>query len=211
MTRRRRRRIPGRPALDGEAQPVGRCPRCWLLPRLCVCGDETPADIGVEIVVVRHFHEARKSSNSARLLPLMLGQCRIIDYGDPRAPADLSSLDDEGTWLLFPPDHGEAPEAQALPPMRRLVVPDGTWGQVRRMVRRIDVLSRLPRFALAERPDVARVLSPHEAWAMSTAEAVAQTVLQLGHPEPASEIQRFYREFARAHRVQRGAPVDDPA
>ena len=179
------------------------------MPNRCVCPSVPAQDIGVDIVVVRHFHEARKSSNSARLLPLLLRPCRIIDHGDPRAPADLSALSEPGTWLLFPPDHGEPPQSQSLPSLKRLVVPDGTWGQVRRMVRRVEILSRLPRFALTERPQVARVLSPHEAWAMSTAEAVAETVRQLGHAEPANSLLGVYRDFARAHRLQRGAPVED--
>jgi DTW domain-containing protein YfiP len=111
-------------------------------------------------------------SNSARLLDLWLPHTQRIVRGAP--PTDTASLpaptlagiDHQHAVLLFPDERatGETPPDEPAPlrvptttglmgplpgfEIRHLVVPDGTWAQARRIVRRELLPLGLPRLAL---------------------------------------------------------------
>jgi DTW domain-containing protein len=129
--------------------PIGRCPRCLIRAEHCICSEVPRVPNQIEIVIVRHQWELRKSTGTARIAELALERCRFVQVGYDTAPADaaLAALTD--AWLLFP-EAGRALRPASRP--ARLVVLDGTWTQVVRMRRRLASLSSLPRFALPPKP-----------------------------------------------------------
>jgi len=218
----RRKGAPGRPWLaEHGPDPRGRCAGCWLRPHLCVCQVAPRHESAVRLVVVRHFSEARKSANSARLLPLVIANTEFREYGIQNAPFSPEGLDAPGTFLLFPPVEGAAPTDadMALVPglVRTLVVPDGTWAQSRRIVRRAPGLRSLPRLSFPERQAVGpRVLTPPAPWAVSTLEAVGFAFGALGRADIAASLLSLYTAFAirslrERNRWVEGAPGDDDA
>lgn len=150
---------------------AGRCPTCYLPCALCLCAHVPRLDTRTSFLVIRHNKETHKSTNTARLAALALPRCRILPYGMPGQPFDLSVLEAPGTWLLFP---GTAPPPEGTPPPERVVVLDGNWPQARRMYQRLPELRRLPGLSLPPpAPDTRRLRRPPHPEGMSTVEAMA--------------------------------------
>ncbi len=165
---------------------AGRCARCYLPTRLCLCAHVPRLDTRTAFLVIRHNKEREKSSNTVRLAALALPRCEVLTYGAPDQPFDASVLETPDTWLLFP---GAAPPPADTPPPKRLVVVDGSWGQARRMVQRLPALRRLPGLSLPPPPPHTRRLRrPPHPEGMSTLEAMAGAVALLEGAEHASPL-----------------------
>jgi DTW domain-containing protein len=168
------------------ADLAGRCPRCYLPDRLCLCAQVPRLDTRTEFLVIRHNKEKEKSTNTARLAALALTRCQVLTYGAPGQAFDASVLEGPDTWLLFP---GTQPPAPDAPPPRRLVVLDGSWGQARRMLQRVPELRRLPGLSLPPPPPATRRLRrPPHPEGMSTLEAMAGAVALLEGEELARRL-----------------------
>jgi DTW domain-containing protein YfiP len=156
------------------------------------------------VVLLTHHAEPRKSTNTGRLVALALQGAEIRLRGERDAPL-RPPLPEGRRLLLFP--HAEArelsPEDGRGEPVV-LLVPDGTWNQARRILRRDPDARdaepvRLPpgapsRYGLRRAPREGTV---------STLEAVARA---LGLLE-GEEIERWLTEILDAfvERSQRGA------
>lgn len=172
-----------------------RCPRCMFRGEPCLCPEVPRVRPALEITIVRHAAELRKQSNSARWAALAL-DCEVIDYAATSAPFEGRSLGDlRGAWLLFP---GTGNTATAEAP-RRLIVPDGTWQQARRIVARVGELARLPRLTLAPREGRRLRRAPGDG--MSTLEAIAEALARCGEPAPAGQLRALHR--AAIEKVER--------
>ena len=66
-----------------------RCPRCRLLPELCLCADIPTLATRTRIVVVRHASEVSRTSNTGHLAVAALSNSLLVDYGLPGRPLDL--------------------------------------------------------------------------------------------------------------------------
>ena len=158
---------------DGEN---GRCPTCLVLRTHCICGEVPRVETRTRVLVVRHQREGWKSTGTARIAGLALPNLRLLEYGEDAQPAldELPGELGEGTALLFPSD--EAPPVD-LASVRRLVVLDGTWRQVRRMYQRLPALHGLPRLALpAKAEKVLRLRESSLEEGRSTLEAIADAL-----------------------------------
>ena len=70
------------------ADLVGRCPRCYLPTRLCLCPELPRLDTRTELILIRHHKEKEKSTNTARIAALALARCQLRAYGSPGEPFD---------------------------------------------------------------------------------------------------------------------------
>lgn len=153
------------------------------------------------VVIVRHFLERHRSSNTGRLAALALADCEIVEHGGPRAvdgPTRLPALD--GAWLVFP--EGKPTTVRPEPPPRQLVVLDATWSQARRMYRKIDALRGLPTLHLPVAPMPAtRLREAPGPGRVSTIEAIARALRLVEGDEVAEPLERLFTvavERARA-------------
>ena len=105
----------------------------------CVCERAPTIQSPVPILVIRHWKERNKPSNTARLASLAIPNLRIVDYGAPGEPWSSNTLDLPKPALLFPD-----PGAQPLPfTPEIIVVVDGSWPQARKLVNKLpDVNSQ---------------------------------------------------------------------
>ncbi len=172
-----------------------RCPTCRLAQHLCLCAELPTIPTRVRVLMIRHFKEKHKGSNSARLVDLSLPKCTLRDYGERDSSLDLEGLSGPGVALLFPSDGGKT-----LPPseVNTLVVVDGTWSQARRMMNRIPGLVTLPRLDVAihatERVRMRRSPVPGR---VSTAEAVAHALDLLEGPGTGAPLMALYETQVR--------------
>jgi DTW domain-containing protein YfiP len=104
-----------------------------------------------------HCRETRLSSGTARLARKALRRCEIRVRGEKGVPLDVSGLLEPGrrALVLFPGADARplGPELMSeLPPPYTLIVPDGSWRQASRCVRRVAELEGLPRVKLPPGP-----------------------------------------------------------
>ena len=167
-----------------------RCPVCRLAQHLCLCDQLFPLPTRVRVLMLRHYKEVHKGSNSARLVDLVLPNCTIRDYGARDSSLELEGLAGPGVALLFPSDGGKT-----LPPAKvsTLVVVDGTWSQARRMMNRIPGLVTLPRLDVAmHATDRIRMRRSPVPGRVSTAEAVAYALDLLEGPGTGDSLMALY-------------------
>jgi tRNA-uridine aminocarboxypropyltransferase len=170
----------------GPARPAGpRCERCLFPPELCLCPAVPRLTPPFQFLIVRHASEYRRLTNTARWAALALAGTEVVDHGLPGPPLDLTALAAPGTVVLFPSPHPDP--APATPPAR-IVVPDGTWSQARRMLQRLPVLQTLPRLTLPGPPPGLRLRRPHRGDGMSTLEAIAGALHALGRADDAGAL-----------------------
>ncbi|HLL04823.1 MAG TPA: tRNA-uridine aminocarboxypropyltransferase [Myxococcaceae bacterium] len=184
------------------ADLAGRCHRCYLPTRLCLCEQVPRLNTRTEFILIRHHKEKAKSTNTARIAALALVHCQLLPYGAPDDPFDGSRLALPDTWLLFP---GTRPAPAGAPPPKRLVVVDGNWSQARRMVHRVPALRALPTLALPPPgPDTRRLRRPPHPEGMSTLEAIAGALALLEGEEAARPLYALNERMIDAVLESRG-------
>jgi DTW domain-containing protein YfiP len=119
--------------------------------RACLCSWIRPTQNQIPVLVLQHPAEAGHAKGSARLLRLSLLDCHcaVGDVFDPEALQGWLSPD---TALLYPATHNTARGVESPPPIRRLVVLDGTWRQSGQLLRQNPWLQALPRLPLQDPP-----------------------------------------------------------
>jgi DTW domain-containing protein YfiP len=123
-------------------RPRAQCAAC-LLRGDCLCDDVPRIENRTEIVILRHYSEEGRVSNSGRLVAQALARCRIHGYGRLGQPLPDDALAGDGCALLFP-----EPVVPDAPRPTRLIVLDASWSQARKMRQRIAGLRGMPIFAL---------------------------------------------------------------
>lgn len=190
--------------------PPTRCVRCHLHGPFCVCADLPRIETAVQVVVVRHWKERRRTSNTGRLVHQCVSGSALVDFGGRGESFDPQMATPPGAWLVFPrgsDDATDAPPDPTLPESRprAIVLLDGSWGQARRMSHRIPGLSDLPRLALPPpRADVPRLRQPHAPWAVSTVEAAALALSAVGEPAACDALYDAFDLFVSRVRAQAG-------
>lgn len=187
----------------------GRCRRCWVVARQCVCAAIEPTHTATRILIVRHPREATKPTNTARIAALALPNAALVDFtGDERAITERLAQSADGACLLYP---GNTWRPR---PVSTLVVLDGTWSEVGRMRRRLPSLWTLPTLTLPPPTvDVVRLRDPISAAGRSTLEAIAEAVALLEGPERAAPLFALHSRYVeavlrgRGHWEQRSARV----
>jgi DTW domain-containing protein len=193
-----------------EADLPGRCPRCYLVQRYCLCAALEPIDNRIEVVLLRHRMEGFKSTNTGRIAALALKRCIVIEYEVPGPEIDERLRPYlEAAWLLFPKADGSAVDPSGVP--ARLVVVDGTWRQARRMVKRLPEVAALPSFSLPElSPSSAPRLrhSPHPN-NVSTMEAIGAALGHLENSAYEAALRSLYASYAERVFKGRGKKLED--
>ena len=131
------------------------CIRCRMHTSLCLCADIQPINTCTQVAIIMHETEQWRTSNTGYLATLMLpnsvlcihgGRGRMLDVHDWFEPTHRN-------FVLFPDAHARVLDSRLAKEDERpvrLIVPDGTWRQARRMVRRVAGLAKVPRVTLPE-------------------------------------------------------------
>ncbi len=155
-----------------------------------------------EVVFVLHWRERSKPSNTTRLAHTLLPNSRILERGRSRQTAcvvdsALRQLPPEDCLLLYPSEDA-APLTNA-DTCKHLIVPDGTWGQTRRWLRRESCLQSLRRVCLShEAPLPAYLLRRAPGPGLSsTFAATAFALACLESPLVATRLLEHFDEWQR--------------
>ncbi len=160
-----------------SSRPV--CCHCERPVSHCLCAVITVQPNRIKVLILQHPDEQKHPLNTARLAKLGLQQAELwVGEHFPQLEQELASVD--LACLLFPaqehhikqPLEAVAPTVSAL-----LVVPDGTWRNVRQLLRLNPCLSHLPHLSLAEgEPSQYRVRRTRETAAIATIEAIVRSL-----------------------------------
>ncbi len=186
-----------------------RCPRCLYLPSLCLCSRVPELVTQARVIVVRHYREVTRSSNTGRLAHLALPNSELIDHGLPGSPPTALSAEAlEHAALLFP--GGEPIGQGALP--RRLIVLDATWSQARRMRRKVRGLERLRTVSITTAPtERPRLRASPGDGKVSTIEAIAYALGELEGAQGPHIRERLLELFELAVERSRSTGRTSPA
>ncbi len=189
----------------------GRCPRCALHTSACPCALLPSLPVKTHFVIVRHAREAHKSSNTARWVALLVPNVELLGWSGRPDATQLGDVGRPGDWLLFPQEQTPQGSAPAAARPERLVVLDGTWRQVRRMLRALPALQGLPRLSVPPRPGrvgLRRAPSPAQ---LSTLEAVSSAVALLESEALAVSLDGCHRELVSRALRARGRHLPEAA
>lgn len=174
--------------------PRAQCPRCLRPQTHCLCSLIPQMDSRTRVLLLQHPSEVNHALNTAKLAALGLNnaELRVGEVFD-----DLAEwLNPPGyqARLLFPGDDAQPigagePSDERMPLL--LVVPDGTWRKVRKMLHLNPLLAQLPRVTL---PDGAvsryRLRKAPGSGALSTLEAIVQALDILEAPRSYAPLLR---------------------
>ena len=170
----------------------------------CICSCIPTVHSQVEFVVVRHWKERSKPSNTARLADLAMPSVTVVDYGASGTTWDPTTLLVPRPALLFPDP--EAPSADYTP--QTVIVVDGSWPQARKLVNKIPGMKALPRLRI-DPPDNApiRMRTPPIAEGMSTIEAIAAALDSLEGTGAGDPLRALFQTAVQSTIAARGRPL----
>ncbi|WP_272424712.1 DTW domain-containing protein [Polyangium jinanense] len=144
-----------------------------------------------------HHLERFKSSNTGRLVARMIPETIVRVHGDPsREPA--APLPEGRVLLLFPDAEARVLSADLVEGGRAvLMVPDGTWGQARRISRRDpDAEKALPvKLPEGQTTRFGALRRSEREGTMSTMEAIARALGILEGPEVEAQMMQAFETF----------------
>jgi DTW domain-containing protein len=186
-----------------RSQRLAQCQGCGLPVVACICAALPTIATRTRVVVVMHRREAFRTSNTGRLAVKILPRaaCAVRGGKEPRpAPGDLPGkrlvlFPQEGARVLAPSDASDDTV---------LIVPDGTWSQAQRVLRREPCargaeVVRLPPC----RPTRYSLRRNTREGALCTFEAIAAALQLLeGGDVEARMLASFEAFLGRAHEVR---------
>ncbi|MBL7665342.1 MAG: DTW domain-containing protein [Bacteriovoracaceae bacterium] len=177
-----------------------RCGTCFLLPEVCLCSLIPNLNLSTKVSLIIHKLEMNRSSNTGRLALKALPNSAMIIRGLKNDTPDLSQLfDDEyETLLLYPSDDSiELTEdfVKGIKKKIQLIVPDGNWGQARKVHTRHKELANIKR-VMIQRKGIDRqyLRKPHAENGMSTLQAIAYALGMIEGEAVQDQLLKLYNE-----------------
>jgi DTW domain-containing protein len=176
-----------------------RCPRCRLHTDLCACDLMVPLSVATKVLLVAHWAEIRKPTNTGQLAVACLQDATLCLRGREDVPNDPVAWAPSTTPLLLFP----TPDAESLDTWRAkhvnvpsvtLIVPDGTWRQAKRIRRRVPGLDQIQAVKLpASEGSDYRLRRAHLDERLATMEAIAQALGILEGPAVGERLMHVFR------------------
>jgi DTW domain-containing protein len=184
-----------------------RCERCYMKPRLCLCSALQRRQLRTQVTILTHDLELRKTTNTGRMIDLLVEPCDIIRYGGPdQGSCKRPVTPPERVAMVLFPRPGAPTVAQAAGgrPVQ-LIALDGTWHQAKRLRQKVAQWG-LPFVQLSDDKTPSMYALRHGHWehSLSTAEAVARALGELEGPEVEAHILDGLRRMIDRLRWLRG-------
>lgn len=189
---------------------AARCATCQMFAALCICELVPRLVTRTRLVLLVHYREARKPTNTGQLAARSVVGSRVEIVGDRARPLSVPLVDpEERAVLLYPSDDAIPLTAVAAEPEPvTLIVPDGNWRQAGKMGRRIPGLEAVRRVTLPELGATEyRLRAELREGGLATLEAIARALRILEGdrgPEIEEALLGVFREMVRRTLQLRG-------
>ncbi|AUX41680.1 hypothetical protein SOCE26_031020 [Sorangium cellulosum] len=171
---------------------------CWRCRRprpVCYCALLPSLPTRTRVVLLQHPRERRVGIGTARMTHLSLPNSELhegVVFEDDARIAALAS--DPTTAVLFPGGDAHPAGGAPAPPVRTLIVVDGTWWQAKKMLAQNPRLASARRMGVIPRaPGNYRIRKEPRPECLATVEAVASALAAL-EDEPA-RFEQMLRAF----------------
>ncbi|CCK77367.1 MAG: DTW domain-containing protein [Oleispira antarctica] len=124
------------------------CPHCERPIKTCLCNEIVQMTCGYQLIILQDPKEAKHALSSTPLLEKsILNAKRMV--GEIFDPVELLGEDWQATSLLVFPQKNSLNQQQAIEyDFKHLILLDGTWRKVARMIHLNPWLSELPSFSI---------------------------------------------------------------
>lgn len=192
-----------------------RCPGCEIRKPLCYCAEIPSLPLQTRLIILMHTAEEVLTSNTARLVAKALPNSEIRIRGRKDQPLSTAGFvqADRTSLLLFPSAHAaelNADFAARLTSPVTLIVPDGSWVQSRKFVRREPAFVGIPHVKLpVGLPSEYRLRAQADAGSLCTLEAVARAIGVLESRDAQARLEQLLRVMVERTLWSRGALLAD--
>lgn len=191
-----------------------RCAGCQLPVASCICAVRPAIDTDIAFWLLMHHEEILKPTNTGRLIADCIDSTRISEWS--RTPPDEWSAvraADTDCYVVFPDDY--PPRASRFVPFpedrsrnRLFILLDGTWAQVRKMMKKAEYLEDVPIVAIqpefASAYGLRRASDPDK---LCTAEVAVALLEMAGEVRAADLFRSYFKLFDLQYRIARFGPA----
>jgi DTW domain-containing protein YfiP len=184
-------------------RPWDRCETCAMRKTLCICVDATACrnsiSVNTRVVILMHYREATKTTNTGRLAGLAIPGCEIRQRGMEHAPMSTEGIlcSERRALLLYPSDDAQILSPDFIAKDQRpvtLIVPDGNWRQASKVSHREKWLKDVPRVVLPRDGDTEYQLRVESKdGGLATFEAIARALGHLDGPHVRERLEALFR------------------
>jgi len=159
-----------------------RCPNCEIREPLCFCAMIPRLELQTRVIILMHTCEEVLTTNTARLAAKALTNSELRIHGRRDDRMSLTGLVQPGrpSFLLYPSSRALelTPEfVSQLPGPVNLIVPDASWRQTKKFVRREPRLVGIPHVRLPPGPPSEyRLRAQRDDQNLCTLEAIARAI-----------------------------------
>jgi DTW domain-containing protein YfiP len=192
-----------------------RCPGCEIRKALCFCDAIPHLSLQTRVVILMHVSEEVLTTNTAKLASKALTNCEIRIRGRKGNPLETAGLVPSGgqAVMLYPSPHAAEFSVEFASRLARpvtVIVPDGSWAQARRMVRREPALAGIPHVKLPPGPPSEyRLRVQRSAMDLCTLEAIARAIGILESHEAQGRLEALLRVMVERTLWSRGTLAAD--
>jgi len=194
-----------------------RCPGCEIKRSLCFCAEIPTLSVRTHVLILMHTAEEVLTSNTARLAAKAIRGSELRIRGRKDRPMSTAGFVEPGrpSLLLFPSPHAATLDTAFVARLAgpaTLIVPDGSWTQVKRFVRREPAFSGIPHVRLPPGPPSEyRLRAQADDAALCTLEAVARAIGLLESPAAQARLEELLRVMVERTLRSRGSrPTPSP-
>jgi DTW domain-containing protein YfiP len=188
-----------------------RCPGCEIKKPLCFCAEIPSLSLRTRVLILMHTAEEVLTSNTARLAAKAIQGSELRIRGRKNQPMSTAGFVEPGrpSLLLFPSPFATELNAEfvaGLAGAATLIVPDGSWPQVKRFVRRDPAFAGITHVKLPPGPPSEyRLRAQADAASLSTLEAVARAIGILESPAAQARLEELLRVMVERTLQSRGS------
>jgi len=192
-----------------------RCPRCEIRKPLCFCAFIPRIPLQTRLVILMHTSEEVLTTNTGRLAAKALPNSEIRIRGRKDERMSSVGLVQKGrhSLLLYPSSHAAELDADFVSRLTgpvTLIVPDGSWAQTRRIIRRETALVGIPHVKLPTGPPSEyRLRNQSSEKSLCTLEAIARTLGILESREAQARMEALLRVMVERTLWSRGMVTAD--
>lgn len=172
------------------------CENCHLLQKICICNLITPVATRNRVSLVITKGEFAKMTNTGRLAHLLLQNSQIKVFGLPEKPLIKEDFLQNGyrNLLLYPGSQNRFENFLQIEEPINLIVPDGNWGQAKKMVQKIAQLTPVTCVSLPLGPISEYMLRTHpDPHRICTIEAIYRSLCILENNPELVQLLKVFR------------------
>jgi len=168
-----------------KRKPKEPCDVCGIQVESCICEHFKKIDTQTRVDLVVHYKELKRTSNTGRLIQVLLKNQKIWIRGQKDQELDHSQIpqDTYNTILLYPSDEAKILDKAAVKQLLKnnkalqIIVPDGNWRQASKVHYRVKEFKCLERYKL----NLNEIKDPNKLLRTESKPSGLSTIEAIGH------------------------------